>query len=950
MRLKNLLLLFFAVISSLGFSQFKFNEYSFANVGAVIDPLGTGYEKSPDWIELINTSSTKQTLSGWYISQNIHASNGFQIPLDSSLLIKVDSFGVQVILLCTHNKTTVGTIGTQTINIHANFQLNQCQNPVLYLFQVGVGNPVDSIHIKRNKPDHSWGKPNSDSAAFYPDTVNTGFGLNAWRLYAKASPGLKNPNNKHYYNTNPPLNYYLDYAPTPKFMTKPGYFNSSATLTITDTTSQSPTLYKDSLEIFATTDCTNPLTYSVGTVFPLANNVTDVGHQTGIISIPYWGSAAPVPPPNLVGVVVRAIIHDQTTYRPNYLDGFEAYGAYILDSTYHIGVTCVCLDTTALFITPPQINDTSGTPGKAAAIFCYVDNTTKKQVFHNQGQGLVNRIDFLNNFSPKRQWQFQFRAEDEYGYNYTNKYGFFTDQSLGKTARADFPELIFRSSAEDNFLKGGSGSTTRHGATHLRDFFNHTLTLRHKLDFESSHYVPTYLFINGINRGIYFIKEPIDTTYTKYYYNYAQADIIANDLAPTTTNAQIKALAGKLSDWSNFYAYVMNTGFNVQVPANYKYISDTLDIKSFWDYNFYNMYSVNADFIRRQALWWKGLDSSHSSSGKWRFGLSNTDITWGSNYNYTGLPNYSPTNAPCDYVSAFGPAANNLYPLIPLFYKLLNNDTFRSGFFARYQDLINTSYTCDTLIAHLAYVQSLLKPDMRSQVWWNVASGTGCASCDSVKFWTAMVDSMKVFIMARCTSALQSLSSGNCNNNFGGPYNLCIDVSPVNSGYVNFNSLSLHNFVWNGKYLDSINYHAYAVPDSNYVFDHWQTPFPVKPNINTDSITFHVTQNACLTAVFKLRPAYETTGTPMLPQAFSPNGDGNNDVLNVYGIENATSYAFDIYNRWGEQLFHSTDKAKGWDGTYPSGTPAAVGVYAYRYNIIIHGKTYIKNGNVTLLK
>ncbi|HEX7412640.1 MAG TPA: gliding motility-associated C-terminal domain-containing protein [Bacteroidia bacterium] len=953
MRLKKLLLLCFAVISSLGFSQFKFNEYSCANVGAVIDPIGVGYEKSPDWIELMNITNTKQTLSGWYISQNIHASNGFQIPLDSNQLIKVDSFGVQVILLCTHNKTTVGTIATQTVNIHANFQLNQTQNPVLYLFHVGGGNPVDSIHIKRNKPDHSWGKPNSDSAAFFPDTVNTGFGLNAWRLYPKPSPGKKNPNNRHYYNTNPPLNYYLDYAPTPKFMTKPGYFNSSATLTITDTTSQSPTLYKDSLEIFATTDCTNPLTYSVGTVFPLANNVTDVGHQTGIISIPYWGSAAPSPPPNLVGVVVRAIIHDQTTYRPNYLDGFEAYGAYILDSTYHIGVTCVCLDTTALFTapTPPQINDTSGTPGKPSAIFCYVDKTTKKQVFQNQGQGLVNRIDFLNNFNPKRQWQFQFRAEDEYGYNYTNKYGFFTDQSLGITARADFPELIFRSSAEDNFLKGGGGGLTGHGATHLRDFFNHTLTLRHKLDFESSHYVPTYLFINGINRGIYYIKEPIDTTYTKYYYNYAQADIIANDLAPTTTIPQIKALAGKLSDWSNFYAQVMNTGYNVQVPANYKYISDTLDIKSFWDYNFYNMYSVNADFVRRQALWWKGLPdtSIHSTLPKWRFGLSNTDITWGSNYNYTGINN-TPNNAPCDYFSAFGPAANNQYPLMPLFYKLLNNDTFRSGFFARYQDLINTSYTCDTLTAHLAYVQSLLLPDMRSQVWWNVTSGAGCAGCDSVKFWKAMVDSMKVFIMQRCTLALQSLSSGNCNQYpWKGPYNLCIDVSPANSGFVNFNSLSLHNFVWNGKYLDSINYHAYAVPDSNYVFDHWQTPFPVKPNTNTDSITFYVTQDACLTAVFKLKPAYETTGTPMLPQAFSPNGDGNNDILNIYGIENATSYAFDIYNRWGEQLFHSTDKTKGWDGNY-NGSPAAVGVYAYRYNITIHGKTYIKNGSVTLLK
>ncbi|MHB8403747.1 MAG: hypothetical protein ACYDCN_17255, partial [Bacteroidia bacterium] len=622
MRLKKLLLLCFAVISSLGFSQgnvFKFNEYSCANVGAVIDPIGAGYEKSPDWVELINTTSSVQSLSGYYLSQDIHASYGYQIPSYQNNPIYVDSFGLQVIFLCTHDSTRPGTIGTQTVDIHASFQLNQTQNPVLYLFHVGGGNPIDSIHIKRNKPDHSWGKPNSDSAAYVTDTISPGFGLNAWRLYAKASPGKKNPNNSHLWPAPTPNNYFLDYAPTPKFMTKPGYFNSSATLTITDTTAPVylveyglNTNIKDSLEIFATTDCSNPVTYSVGAT--VAYPVADVGQHTGSLTLPIPGATSTVV---VVGVVLRAVMHDQSV-RPNYLDGFEAYGAYILDSVYHIGVTCVCLDTTALFITPPQLIDTSGTPGKASAIFCYVDNTSKKQVFQNQGQGLVNRIDFLNNFSPKRQWQFQFRAEDEYGYNYTNKYGFFTDQSLGKTARADFPELIFRSSAEDNFLKGGGGGTTGHGATHLRDFFNHTLTLRHKLDFESSHYVPTYLFINGINRGIYYIKEPIDTTYTKYYYNYTHADIIANDLMPTTTTPRITALAGKLSDWSNFYAQVMNTGFNVQVPANYKMVTDNMDVNSFWDYNFYNMYSVNADFIRRQALWWKGFDSTYSSFSKWR--------------------------------------------------------------------------------------------------------------------------------------------------------------------------------------------------------------------------------------------------------------------------------------------------------------------------------------------
>jgi gliding motility-associated-like protein len=965
MQVRKLLLLCFAVISSLGFSQFKFNEYSCANVGTVVDPLGVGYETSPDWIELINTSAVPQNLDQWSISLDRHGNSYFQMTLFNNQHITVDSFGLQVIYLCTHNKEAAGTIGTQTVDIHASFQLNQTQNPVLYLFHSLGTNPVDSVVIKRNLPGNAWGKPNSDSAAYYSDTTSggVGFGLDAWRLYKVGSPGVKNKNNKHAVNTPLPNNYYLDYAPTPKLVTKPGYYNGNPlTVTITDTTAavmmntitDGMINIKDSLEIFATSDCTNPLTYSAGVVFPLANNVADVGQHTGPFTIPYYGSAPPSPLPNLVGVVVRAVMHDQSVY-PMYMDGFEAYGAYILDSTYHMGATCFCMDTVGLFTSPPapQASDTAGRPGKLSTIFCYIDKTTKKQVFHNQGQALVNRIDFLNTpTTAKRQWQFQFRAEDEYGYSYTNQYPFFTDQSLGITNRPDFPELIFRSGAEDNFLKGGYNAVSGRGATHLRDFFNHTLTLRHKLDFESSHYTPTYLFINGINRGIYYIKEPIDTTYTNYYFNYKQANIIATDLIPTTTTQQITALAGNMTQWNAFYTWVMSNSTKVHIPAIYQRIGDSLDIQSFWDYNFYNMFSVNTDFIKRQSLWWKGtrIDTSDHSVRKWRFGLSNTDLTWDSKNNSIGLNN-SPTNSPCDYISAFGPAASATHPLMPLFTKLMTNDTFSSGFFARYQDLINTSYSCDTLTAHLAYVKSLLKADIPSQVYWNVATNLGSISGDTTKLWNTLVDSMNSFILQRCSLALQNLTTGNCNHTYDGPYNLCINVQPSNAGYVNFNTLSLHNFTWNGSYIDSITYHAFAVPDSNYVFDHWETPFTVNPRNTNDSITFFVNQNACLTAVFALKPPYETTGTPMLPQAFSPNGDGTNDVLNIYGIANATSYSFEIYNRWGEQLFHSTDKTKGWDGTYPNnGTPAAVGVYAYRYDIVINGKTYIKNGSITLLR
>ena len=837
---------------------------------------------------------------------------------------------------------------------------SQTQGPWLYLTKVlGATKPYDSVQIKRLQPDHSWGKPNSDSAAYYvPEhgLVDTAFVQNnvLWSLYPVATPGKKNPKNPYPMLPTSTRKWYRDYAPTPKLMIKPGYYSigSLSNFIIKDTTTQTIPLHKDSIEIFATTDCTTPLTYSYG-VAPTATNVADVGPNSGgmgTIALPL-PSASTITP---VGIVVRAVAHDQST-PPKYLDSFEAYGGYVLDSTYHVGVVCACMDTNALFLTHSK--DTVPT------IYSYLDIKShgNKELFKNQGQALIKKIDFYNATGPttgKWQWQFMFRSEDEYGYNFTNKYGFYTDPKLGLTARADFPELVFRSGSEENFLKGGVGAGTKHGATHLRDFFNHSITLRHKLDFESSHYVPIYLFINGANRGIYYIKEPIDSTYVKYYYGHDRSDIIANDLIPTTTTPQITALSGKLSRWTTFYNWVMSSNTNVHNANTYQAIADSMDLPSFIDYNFYNMYSVNTDFVRRQALWWKGikLDTSDHGAVKWRFGLSNTDLTWQFGTNYDGINDYTQTSSPCDYVEAFnGATPNPNYPLIPLFAKLMANDTFLSAFFSRYQDLLHTSYVCDTLIDQLTYVTSLLKLDMKSQVWYNVNAGT-CSGCDSVKFWNAMVDSMKVFIQERCTSNVQGIVENlGCFHQFDGPYNLCLDVSPKDAtslpGYIRFNSLTLNSFPWNNKYIDSVTYAAVAVPDSNYVFDHWTSDYVLSPNNSSDSVTFYVSKDSkhCMTAVFKIKPAYETYGTPMLPTAFSPNGDGNDDVLNVYGIANATSYDLEIYNRWGQQIFVSKDKTQGWDGNY-NGEPAAVGVYAYRYDIIINGKSYIKKGSFTLLR
>jgi gliding motility-associated-like protein len=51
-----------------------------------------------------------------------------------------------------------------------------------------------------------------------------------------------------------------------------------------------------------------------------------------------------------------------------------------------------------------------------------------------------------------------------------------------------------------------------------------------------------------------------------------------------------------------------------------------------------------------------------------------------------------------------------------------------------------------------------------------------------------------------------------------------------------------------------------------------------------------------------------------IPNAFTPNGDGRNDVLRVYGTEQLTAFHLQIFNRYGQLVFETRDKNKGWDG------------------------------------
>ncbi|MFM1857747.1 MAG: hypothetical protein RLZ05_807 [Bacteroidota bacterium] len=108
--------------------------------------------------------------------------------------------------------------------------------------------------------------------------------------------------------------------------------------------------------------------------------------------------------------------------------------------------------------------------------------------------------------------------------------------------------------------------------------------------------------------------------------------------------------------------------------------------------------------------------------------------------------------------------------------------------------------------------------------------------------------------------------------------------------------------------------------------------------------------NACETSLHAGPVSGTTLSTReiFVPNAFTPNGDGKNDVVKVYGNYIAT-IDFRIFNQWGQLIFQSTDLATGWDGKH-KGVLQPVGVYAYTLKVTRQDGTEVsKKGAINLI-
>jgi gliding motility-associated-like protein len=90
--------------------------------------------------------------------------------------------------------------------------------------------------------------------------------------------------------------------------------------------------------------------------------------------------------------------------------------------------------------------------------------------------------------------------------------------------------------------------------------------------------------------------------------------------------------------------------------------------------------------------------------------------------------------------------------------------------------------------------------------------------------------------------------------------------------------------------------------------------------------------------------------TLLVPTGFTPNGDGRNDVFKIVNVSFQRLMEFRVFNRWGQEVFSTTDINSGWDGTW-RGEPQEVGNYQYLIRIgFPDGRVETYKGDVALVR
>lgn len=367
---------------------------------------------------------------------------------------------------------------------------------------------------------------------------------------------------------------------------------------------------------------------------------------------------------------------------------------------------------------------------------------------------------------------------------------------FGIDGGTDFKRLLLRSSGNDYNL------------TYMRDAFLQA-SVSH-LNFDTQAYRPMVLYINGEYFGMTNARERYDKFYIERVYGIEEGELdFLNNNAEVAEGDSLHFIAlredAAQADFSD--------------EGQMEYFKTLIDFENFTDYHIAQIYIDNRDWpgnnvrLFRKRL--SGFDpfAPPGQDGRWRWMMFDTDFGAG----FLGPENYKYNTL------AFATSPHQYHYANPewatlLLRKFLENEGVKIDFVNRFADLMNTAFlpermeaVIDSLAANIASERHL-----HAHRW------------STLENWEAEVEVMRQFVNLRPAYQREHLRE-----EFGlaGMYDLTLDVSDTDHGYVRLNSIDVNGgtpgvpndtYPWSGVYFNGIPVRISAVAAPGYRFVRWE--------------------------------------------------------------------------------------------------------------------------------
>ncbi len=122
------------------------------------------------------------------------------------------------------------------------------------------------------------------------------------------------------------------------------------------------------------------------------------------------------------------------------------------------------------------------------------------------------------------------------------------------------------------------------------------------------------------------------------------------------------------------------------------------------------------------------------------------------------------------------------------------------------------------------------------------------------------------------------------------------------------------------------------------------------PTVTTTYTETFTTSNGCAySQIFTVIVVEQSCLNFKVPNVFTPNGDGINETFEI-DTKGLTNWSVEIYDRWGKEMFKTTNLGVFWTGQTEDGSKAPDGVYYYIVNATCQSTTYKKDGFLQLIR